>query len=130
MKARTIVTCRVVCLAALCVSLVLALSRAAGSEPASPVDLARLCSRIENDHAGARTGLLDQLASLLGHEGHALRLDMRTLERAAQITGLLILKETAVAEAEERVSGELLTELLPEAPADEPRQVMVMPIAS
>ncbi|MFC5676694.1 helix-turn-helix domain-containing protein [Aeromicrobium endophyticum] len=38
--------------------------------------------------------------------------DIRTLERAAQIMGLLILKETAVAEAEERVSGELLTELL------------------
>lgn len=38
--------------------------------------------------------------------------DIRTLERAAQIMGLLILKESAVAEAEERVSGELLTELL------------------
>jgi galactokinase len=66
--------------AALCVALVLALTRAAGSEPASPVELARLCSRIENEYAGARTGLLDQLASLLGHDGHALRLDMRTLE--------------------------------------------------
>jgi len=66
--------------AALCVSLVLALCAAAGTEPPPPVELARLCSRIENDYTGARTGLLDQLASLLGQEGQALRLDMRTLE--------------------------------------------------
>lgn len=42
--------------------------------------------------------------------------DLRTLERAAQIMGLLVMKETAVAEAEERVSGDLLTELLVTAP--------------
>jgi GAF domain-containing protein/sugar diacid utilization regulator len=48
--------------------------------------------------------------------------DIRTLERAAQIMGLLILKETAVAEAEERVSGELLTELLVSAPPSTPAQ--------
>jgi GAF domain-containing protein/sugar diacid utilization regulator len=48
--------------------------------------------------------------------------DIRTLERAAQIMGLLILKETAVAEAEERVSGELLTELLVSAPSSTPAQ--------
>jgi galactokinase len=69
--------------AALCVALVLALRRAAGAGPADPVDVARLCSRIETEHAGAQTGLLDQLASLLGREGHALRLDMRTLEARA-----------------------------------------------
>jgi galactokinase len=67
--------------AALCVALVLALARAAGSEPES-VEVARMCSRIERDWTGADTGLLDQLASLLGEEGHALRLDMRTLEAA------------------------------------------------
>jgi galactokinase len=44
------------------------------------VALARLCSRIENDWVGARTGLLDQLACLLGREGHALRIDFRSLE--------------------------------------------------
>jgi galactokinase len=66
--------------AALCVSLVLALCATAGNERPAPVELARLCSRIENEYAGARTGLLDQLASLLGQEGRALRLDMRTLE--------------------------------------------------
>ena len=48
--------------------------------------------------------------------------DIRMLERAAQIMGLLILKETAVAEAEERVSGELLTELLVSAPPVRPTQ--------
>ena len=41
--------------------------------------LAKLCSRVENDWVGAETGLLDQLASLLGREGHALRIDFATL---------------------------------------------------
>ena len=67
--------------AAVEVALCLALRALAGvREPADPVALARLCSRIENDWVGARTGLLDQLASLLGVEGHALRIDFRTLE--------------------------------------------------
>jgi GAF domain-containing protein len=48
--------------------------------------------------------------------------DIRTVERAAQILGLLILKDTAVAEAEERVRGELLTELLVSAPPVGPAQ--------
>lgn len=38
--------------------------------------------------------------------------DVRTVERAAQIMGLLTLQQDAVVEAEERVRGELLTELL------------------
>ena len=62
--------------AALCVAAALAL----GADASDPVGLARLCSRVEHERAGAHTGLLDQLASLLGREGHALRLDMRTLE--------------------------------------------------
>ena len=66
--------------AALCVALALALYGAAGTEPPRPVRLARLCSRVESEWAGQDTGLLDQLASLLGEEGRALRLDMRTLE--------------------------------------------------
>ncbi len=67
--------------AALEVALCLALWALAGApEPADRVPLARLCSRIENEWVGARTGLLDQLASLLGVEGHALRIDFRTLE--------------------------------------------------
>jgi galactokinase len=39
--------------------------------------LARICSRIERDWCGAETGLLDQLASLFGERGRALRIDMR-----------------------------------------------------
>jgi galactokinase len=66
--------------AALCVALSLALCGVAGAEPPPTLEVARLCSRIEREWAGAETGLLDQLASLLGEEGHALRLDMRSLE--------------------------------------------------
>jgi galactokinase len=43
------------------------------------VELAKLCSRVENDRVGAQTGLLDQLAVLCGEEGHALRIDFRDL---------------------------------------------------
>jgi galactokinase len=67
--------------AALEVALCLALLALAGvPEPDNRVALARLCSRIENDWVGARTGLLDQVASLLGTAGHALRIDFRTLD--------------------------------------------------
>ncbi|MFI6070104.1 helix-turn-helix domain-containing protein [Actinoplanes sp. NPDC051343] len=61
-------------------------------------------------------------ALLLTRDHEPSPVDIRTLERAAQIMGLLILKETAVAEAEERVSGELLTELLVSAPPLTPAQ--------
>jgi hypothetical protein len=61
-------------------------------------------------------------ALLLTRDQEPSPVDIRTLERAAQIMGLLILKETAVAEAEERVSGELLTELLVSAPPLTPAQ--------
>ncbi len=63
--------------AALSVSLCLALCAVAGAEPPEPVALARLCSRIERDWCGVETGLLDQLASLCGQAGRALRIDMR-----------------------------------------------------
>jgi galactokinase len=67
--------------AALEVALCLALCALAGThKPRDQVALARLCSRIENHWVGARSGLLDQLASLLGREGHTLRIDFRTLE--------------------------------------------------
>ena len=66
--------------AALEVSLVLALCALSGAEPPDRIELAKLCSRIENDWVDARTGLLDQLASLLGQRGHALRIDFRSLE--------------------------------------------------
>jgi galactokinase len=67
--------------AALEAALCLALIGVAGLPP--PPDrmaLARLCSRVENRWVGARTGMLDQIASLLGEAGHALRIDFRTLD--------------------------------------------------
>jgi galactokinase len=63
--------------AALSVSLCLALCAVAGADPPAPLALARLCSRVERDWCGADTGLLDQLASLYGERGQALRIDMR-----------------------------------------------------
>ena len=62
--------------AALSVSLCLALCAVAGGSPRR-VELARLCSRIECEWCGADTGLLDQLASLCGERGRAVRIDMR-----------------------------------------------------
>lgn len=49
-------------------------------------------------------------------------MDLRILERATHILGLLILKEQAVAEASERLSGELLTELMVGGPGISPAQ--------
>jgi galactokinase len=66
--------------AAFTVAVALALCAAAGLEPPARMDLARACSRVENDWVGQPTGLLDQLACLFGEAGHALRLDMRGLE--------------------------------------------------
>ena len=65
--------------AALETSLCLALLGVAGAEEPDRLELAKLCSRVENDWVGAETGLLDQIASLLGEEGHALRIDFATL---------------------------------------------------
>ena len=58
----------------------LALLALAGAEEPDRVELARLCSRVENDWVGAETGLLDQLASLCCEAGSALRIDFATLE--------------------------------------------------
>jgi galactokinase len=65
--------------AALEVALALALLAHSGIAEPDRVELARLCSRVENDWVGAQTGLLDQLAALCSREGHAVRLDMRDL---------------------------------------------------
>ena len=62
--------------AALEAALCLALTEDEGDR----VELAKLCSRVENDWVGAETGLLDQLAALCGEPGHAIRIDFRTLE--------------------------------------------------
>jgi galactokinase len=67
--------------AALETALCLALLAVAGEdEPADRRELAKLCSRVENDWVGAETGLLDQLASLYGEPGGALRIDFATLD--------------------------------------------------
>jgi galactokinase len=58
-------------------ALTVALCLALGGAPADPIELARLCSRVENEWTGAQTGLLDQLAVLCSSAGHAIRIDMR-----------------------------------------------------
>jgi galactokinase len=66
--------------AALEVALCLALVDLSGAEPPDGRTLARICSRAENEWVGAHTGLLDQLASIFGERGAALRIDFRSLE--------------------------------------------------
>jgi galactokinase len=65
--------------AALEAALCLALLAVAGAEEPDRTELARLCSRVENDWVGAETGLLDQLASLRSRAGEAIRIDFATL---------------------------------------------------
>jgi galactokinase len=66
--------------AAMEVALVLALLAVAGASEPDRLELARLCSRVENEWVGAQTGLLDQIASLFGEPDRALRIDFRSLE--------------------------------------------------
>ncbi|HUB04101.1 MAG TPA: galactokinase family protein [Solirubrobacteraceae bacterium] len=66
--------------AALEVALVLALLCVSGVAEPDRLELARMCSRIENDWVGAQTGLLDQISSLFGEANHALRIDFRSLD--------------------------------------------------
>jgi galactokinase len=66
--------------AALEVALCLALVRLGGAPIPERATLARICSRVENEWVGARTGLLDQLASLYGETDRAVRIDFRSLE--------------------------------------------------
>jgi galactokinase len=65
--------------AALEVALALALLGLAGGE-LGRLELARLCSHVENEWVGAHTGLLDQLASLFGRPDTALRIDFSDLD--------------------------------------------------
>ena len=66
--------------AALEAALCLALLAVAGAEEPDRTELAKLCSRVENDWVGAETGLLDQLAGLRCEPEHALRIDFATLD--------------------------------------------------
>jgi galactokinase len=65
--------------AALEVALVLALLAVAEEPEPDRIELARLCSRIENDWVGAQTGLLDQIASLCGQPDQALLIDFASV---------------------------------------------------
>jgi galactokinase len=60
-------------------ALTVATCLALGAADLDRVELARLCSRVENEWTGAQTGLLDQLAVLCSEPGHAIRIDMRGL---------------------------------------------------
>jgi galactokinase len=64
--------------AALEVALCLALLALADADVVPPWPLARICSRVENEWVGARTGLLDQLASICGRDRCALRIDFHS----------------------------------------------------
>lgn len=66
--------------AALEVALTVALLAVADEPEPDRLELAKICSRVENEWVGARTGLLDQIASLFGQSNRALRIDFRTLE--------------------------------------------------
>jgi galactokinase len=67
--------------AALSTALALALLAHSGQAPPEDLrDLAKLCSRVENEWVGQNTGLMDQFAALLGRPGHALRIDFQTLD--------------------------------------------------
>jgi len=66
--------------AALEVALVLAMLAVSGEAEPDRIELAKLCSRIENEWVGAQTGLLDQIASLCGRRECALRIDFRSLD--------------------------------------------------
>lgn len=46
----------------------------------APAEIARLAQRAENEFVGVPCGIMDQFASVLATEGHALFLDTRTLE--------------------------------------------------
>ncbi len=47
--------------------------------PVNGLELARVCQRAENGFVGARTGIMDQFASVFGRAGHAIVLDCRSL---------------------------------------------------
>jgi galactokinase len=64
------------------VAVALALSRLAGVE-ISPLELAQLCQRAENEFVGMRCGLMDQFIICCAQAGAATLLDCRTLEARA-----------------------------------------------
>ncbi len=76
--------------AALAVASALALA-ALTDEKIPPLDLARLCQRAENEFAGARCGLLDQLSSLFGAVNALAAIDFQTLAaRSIPLPGAVV----------------------------------------
>ena len=65
--------------AALLVAVAYALCAAAGEEM-DPMEMALLCQRAEQRAVGVPVGVMDQAASILGREGHAVLLDCGSLE--------------------------------------------------
>ncbi|WP_236796058.1 helix-turn-helix domain-containing protein [Amycolatopsis sp. GM8] len=86
------------------------------------VDTAGIARSVASIQAGdSYLGALVWTREAAGH-GVPDGMDLRTLERATHILGLFILKERAIAEASERLSGELLTELMVGGPGISPAQ--------
>ena len=46
----------------------------------TPVEIALLCQRAENEYLGVNCGIMDQFASAMGRKNHAILLDCNTLE--------------------------------------------------
>ncbi len=65
--------------AALLVAVAYALCAAAGNDP-EPIDLALTCQRAEHRAVGVPVGVMDQAASILGRDGHAVLLDCGSLD--------------------------------------------------
>jgi hypothetical protein len=87
------------------------------------VDKAGIAHSVASIQAGdSYLGALAWSRKASAGPGTADDIDLRTLERATHIMGLLILKERAVADAGERLSGELLTELMVGSPGLGPAQ--------
>ncbi|MFJ5972512.1 helix-turn-helix domain-containing protein [Streptomyces sp. NPDC093060] len=88
----------------------------AGTAPAEPLEASRAeghAVRHGGDWIAAVTAGGELLGALVlrGHPGLD-PVDQRTLERAAMVTSLLLLARRSAAEAEQRVRGELLDDLL------------------
>jgi hypothetical protein len=87
------------------------------------VDAAGVACSVASIQAGdSYLGALAWSREVATESGAPDDMDVRTIERATHILGLLILKERAVAEASERLSGELLTELMLGSPGISPAQ--------
>jgi hypothetical protein len=85
--------------------------RYVSSDADAPPHHSAVAIQAGNSHLGAL---------LLTHAAPLPPIDVRTAERAAHILGLLILRENALADAAERMSGELLTELFIASPRISP----------